>query len=202
MGVLGENSFHAAQKLENLFLFTLYELEKEARLRRAHLSGAPRGPIGWGAVTWPRALTRRCSAECWFYPLRKGCLTIFIFLLNLEISDNAGRLGSGCQRPMWKSLSPRGRAGERGRAERGKEGCGARGEEVGAASPVPGNDGDASERAARSCWIPTAPVRAAVRVWGLAAGWQQGGSGMILAAIPLGEGSGDAPWLGLWFPSL
>lgn len=29
-----------------------------------------------------------------------------------------------------------------------------------------------------------------------------GGSGMILAAVPLGEGSGDAPWLGLWFPSL
>lgn len=32
MGALGENSFQAAQKLENLFLFTLYELQEEARL--------------------------------------------------------------------------------------------------------------------------------------------------------------------------
>lgn len=148
MGALSENSFHEARKLENLFLFTLYELKRRPGCRWPHLSGAPRGPIGWGASRGAAALTCGRSAECWFYPLRKGCLTIFIFLLNLEISDNAGRLGSGCQRPMWKSLSLRGRArkreGESG--SEGRRGDGAWGEEMRALLLLPalclGTDGN------------------------------------------------------------
>lgn len=37
---------------------------------------------------------------------------------------------------------------------------------------------------------------------GAGSGAERGCSALILAAVPLGEGSGDAPWPGLWFPSL
>lgn len=190
MGALSENSFHEARKLENLFLFTLYELKRRPGCRWPHLSGAPRGPIGWGASRGAAALTCGRSAECWFYPLRKGCLTIFIFLLNLEISDNAGRLGSGCQRPMWKSLSLRGRARERGRAgarEGGVTGCGGRRcERSPAASSMPGNR---RELAWRKFWgrtgFPLVRCPSDPCLWGTGGPSGSGARhGAMLAAVP------------------
>lgn len=139
----------------------------------------------------PAAVTRRRAAECCFYPLRKGCLTIFIFLLNLEISDNAGRLGLGCQRPMWKSLSRRG-----GAREEGLGGAGGRraARAVPAASDAPGNPGHPTRRKlfAITDFLPAPrPCTGGTRIpppvgWGSGeAGWPWGwGAGAALASVP------------------
>lgn len=59
MGALSENSFHAARKLENLFLFTLYELKKEARLPTATSVRGAEGTHWLRCLTWRRRLDLR-----------------------------------------------------------------------------------------------------------------------------------------------
>lgn len=153
------------------------------------MAGVPsRGPV---------AATRRRAAKCCFYPLRKGCLTIFIFLLNLEISDNAGRLGSGCQRPMWKSLSWRGGAREGGL---GGAGGGESGQGCASCQRRAGNPGHSARRklfaitdflpalgprtaaAGRGGWTRFPPP---VRRGSSGAGWPRGwGARAVLASVP------------------
>lgn len=111
-GALGAELLAGSREAGKSFLFLPYMSWRGRPGRGGQRCQGRRGdPLAGG----PSRGARRC-----FYPLRKGRLTIFIFLLNLEISDNAGRLGWGRQRPMWKSLRRRG--GEEGRRDGGSEG--------------------------------------------------------------------------------
>lgn len=190
-----QNSSRAPEKLEKPFSFYLICAGGGGQ---AAAGSAVRGAVGihWlgGRHVGPGHHRRR-EAQCCFYPLRKGRLTIFIFLLNLEISDNAGRLGSGCQRPMWKSLRRRG--GAEGRRVGGSEG-----EESGQGD-APGNPGRAGRRKLFGIarFLP-APCTGGTRIpppvgWGSSgAGWPRRAGAVLAPVPPASGGSGDAPWPG------